>query len=568
LLHPARRQDARGALRALEAPRPGFPEEPRLSPTPPAPFQEAIHVYAGRSQAQALLGGLSSPDRPRVSITQWGNLPLYDQFLQEIGLAEWVEALAIRRRADATPARRLIQLGHYRLLLGYRYVDNLKYPLQDPGFREVVGLETPIHPKTYANFMAALPPEKLQQLHQRAVLKSHELGCDNGQGLYALDLSPLEVYGTSFEKATPMWPKEGHRTTGFQVAALLRLGPHPTVVAIRVFPGNTDELDVVFPLIEETQALLGPEAIRLLLLDRGFTSGEVLSRLKGTSGIDWIIPAKDAAYVDRAIKSVPAADWRPTTATGLMIASRVVTDVPNCSLEATLILLAQAPKRPTPPPPACQTRQEKLYAIPGKHLKAFLRLEGLKVAGSQQVLVERILQDAHPGKVDVIISLFFKPPRQKVVEAQHIQGSLSSLRVEEAQRHATILTHRKRWDIENRLFRVCQEGFVLEYLPVRKWEATQNHIALLALTFNLWVLFKKRKGEPLEKVSPERLRQEFFQSFQLFVRAGERRGIVGIELLMELYWEQEKQLHDLVLLFHHFRVEPAQEASFNKGTDM
>jgi hypothetical protein len=72
----------------------------------------------------------------------------------------------------------------------------------------------------------------------------------------------------------------------------------------------------------------------------------------------------------------------------------------------------------------------------------------------------------------------------------------------------------------------------------------------------------------LEKASPERLRQEFFQSFQLFVRAGERRGIVGIEVLMELYGEQEKQLHDLVLLFHRFRVEPAQEASSNKGTDM
>jgi hypothetical protein len=539
-----------------------------MSPAPPATFQEAIHVYAGRSQAKALLGGLSSQDRPRVSITQWGNLPLYGQFLQDIGLAGWVEALAIRRRADATPALSLIQLGHYRLLLGYRYVDNLKYPLQDSGFLEVVGLETPIHPKTYANFMAALPPETLQQLHQRAVLKSNELGCDDGQGLYALDLSPLEVYGAYFEKATPMRPKEGHLTTGFQVAALLRLGRHPTVVAIGVFPGNTDELDVVFPLIEEAQALLGPEAIRLLLLDRGFTSGEVLSRLKVTYGIDWIIPAKDAAYVDRAIKSVTEEDWQPTAEKGLAIASRVVTDVPNCPLEATLILLAQAPKRPTPPPPAPQTRQEKLLAIPGKHLKAFLRLEGLKVAGTKRVLVERILQDAHPGKVDLIISLFFQPPRKKVVEAQHVQGYLSSLRVEEAQLQATILTYRKRWDIENRLFRVCKEGFVLEYLPVSKWEATQNHIALLALTFNLWVLFKKRRGEPLEKASPERLRQEFFQSFQLFVRAGERRGIVGIEVLMDLYWEQEKQLHDLVLLFHRFRVEPAQEASSNKGTDM
>jgi hypothetical protein len=567
-LDPARRQASLKAMGSPGAPRHGPQGELSGSLAPAEPFKEALHLYAGRSQAKTLLGGLAPQERPRVAITQWGNLPLYGHFLQDIGLAGWVEALAITRRSDAIPALNLIQLGHYRLLLGYRYVDNLKYPLRDPGFLEVVGLETPIHPKTYANFMATLPPETLRQLHQRAVLKSNELGCDDGQGLYALDLSPLEVYGDYFEGATRMRPKDGHPTTGFQVAALLRLGRHPTVVAIGIYPGNTDELDVVVPLIEEAQALLGPEAIRLLLLDRGFSSGEMLYQLKTTYGIDWIIPAKDAAYVDRAIKSVTETDWQPTSDKGLTIASRVVTDVPNCPLEATLILLAHAPKRPAPEPSAPQSRQEKLVAIPSKHLKAFLRLEGLKVSGAKRVLVERILQEAHPGKVDLIISLFFKPPRKKVVEDQHVQGYLSSLQVEAEHLQATILTHRQRWDIENRLFRVCKEDFGLEYLPVSKWEATQNHIALLALTFNLWVLFKKRMGEPLEKASPQRLRQEFLQSFQLFVRAGEHTGIVGIELLMALYWEQEKQLHDLVLRLRRLQVEPAQDVSFDTGAAM
>lgn len=201
------------------------------------------------------------------------SLPLYRQFLEEIGLAGWVEDLRIKRRSDATSALSLIQLGVYRLLLGYRYVDNLKYPMNDPGFLEVVGLEEPIVPKTYANFLEALLPEKMRQLHQKAVLKSNELGCDGGQGVYALDLSPLEVYGNYFEEATSMRPKEGHPTKGFQVAALLRLGRHPIVVAIGIFPGGTDELDVVFLLIDETRDLLGKEAIRLLLVDRGSPAG-------------------------------------------------------------------------------------------------------------------------------------------------------------------------------------------------------------------------------------------------------------------------------------------------------
>ena len=148
----------RGGPGASEALPPGSRGESCASPGPPEPFKEAIPLYAGRSQAKALLGGLTPQERPRVAITQWGNLPLYGQFLHDVGLAEWVEAVAIRRRADATPA-------------------------------------------------------------------------------------------------------------------LLRLGRHPTVVTIGIYPGNNDELDVVFPLIEEAQALLGPEAIRLLLLDRGFSSG-------------------------------------------------------------------------------------------------------------------------------------------------------------------------------------------------------------------------------------------------------------------------------------------------------
>lgn len=59
-------------------PGPGIPQEPvPVSPDPLEAFKASIHLYAGRSQAKALLGGLPSGDRPKVTITQWGNLPLY-----------------------------------------------------------------------------------------------------------------------------------------------------------------------------------------------------------------------------------------------------------------------------------------------------------------------------------------------------------------------------------------------------------------------------------------------------------------------------------------------------------
>lgn len=536
-------------------------------------FTEKIHLYANQQQARALLGRFSPQGYPKVTITRWANLPIYSGFLEEVGLSQMVDSLEIKRRNDATSVLELVKIGNYKTLLGCRYVDNLKYFLRDDSFLEAVGLKEPICPKTYTNFLRAIPPEELEKLFQKSVLKAEELGCNDDRGIFALDLSDIEVYGEYFENATPMFSKEGHHVKGFKVAALMRLGSHPIIVSMGIFPGNVKEPAVIFPLIDEARALLGEKAIKLLLLDRGFSSGEMLYQLKHTYGIDWIIPAKDASYVDRAIKSLGDQEWHPVGTRipqkHLKITSVVTTEVPNCPLQATLILLADTKKHPPKEKPGyplgAKTKEDKLLAIPGKHLKAFLRTEGLKSSGNKKSLVQRILTESHQGKVELMISLFFKPPRKKVVVDQTIQGYLTSLEVlEKEMLHSTILTYRRRWDIENKAFLVLKEAFNMEYLPSFPWEAIQNHISLVGMTYNLLTLFRKRMGEPLERISPQRLSQEFFQSFQLFVRTGEKMGIIALEHFMELFWEKDKALEELLLSIKNSKSKE-NYSSFDKG---
>ena len=87
-------------------------------------FKDKIHLYANQQQSRALPGRFSPQRYPRITITRWANLPIYNGFLEEVGLSQMVDPLEIKRRSDATPVLELVKLGNYKTLLGCRYVDN------------------------------------------------------------------------------------------------------------------------------------------------------------------------------------------------------------------------------------------------------------------------------------------------------------------------------------------------------------------------------------------------------------------------------------------------------------
>ena len=71
-------------------------------------------------------------------------------------------------------------------------------------------------------------------------------------------------------------------------------------VAVRVVPGTTNECPVLYALVDEVVAAVGPGVLRRLILDRGFLDGAALGRCKQEHGIDVLLPVRKtmAVYQD------------------------------------------------------------------------------------------------------------------------------------------------------------------------------------------------------------------------------------------------------------------------------
>jgi len=85
-------------------------------------------------------------------------------------------------------------------------------------------------------------------------------------------------------------------------------------VAARLLPGNAHECPVLYPLVDDVVATLGPGVIRRLLLDRGFLDGARIADCKQRHGIDVLIPLRQdmALYQDAlGLMALPEVEFRP-----------------------------------------------------------------------------------------------------------------------------------------------------------------------------------------------------------------------------------------------------------------
>ncbi|MBI2456127.1 MAG: transposase [candidate division NC10 bacterium] len=71
-------------------------------------------------------------------------------------------------------------------------------------------------------------------------------------------------------------------------------------VAVRVLPGAASECPVLYTLVDDFVAAVGPGILRRLILDRGFLDGAAIGRCKQAHGIDVLIPVRQnmAIYQD------------------------------------------------------------------------------------------------------------------------------------------------------------------------------------------------------------------------------------------------------------------------------
>ncbi len=68
-------------------------------------------------------------------------------------------------------------------------------------------------------------------------------------------------------------------------------------VAVRVVPGTANECPVLYALLDDFVAAVGPGVLRRLLLDRGFLDGAAIGRCKQVHGIDVLLPVRQSMDV-------------------------------------------------------------------------------------------------------------------------------------------------------------------------------------------------------------------------------------------------------------------------------
>jgi Transposase DDE domain len=160
-------------------------------------------------------------------------------------------------------------------------------------------------------------PELLEEWYNRHVAAIYqELNAFDGEGLFIADGTYLFVpdnprYQGSQkllfdEHNHPVSKKQQQEMTKEQRArccwrrfykAVLLLhcdsaGERFVVVGLRVLKENEAEATALWPMLDTFLATVGPDVMKILLLDRGFINGEQMGRLKRDHNIDTVIPVR------------------------------------------------------------------------------------------------------------------------------------------------------------------------------------------------------------------------------------------------------------------------------------
>ncbi len=157
--------------------------------------------------------------------------------------------------------------------------------------------------------MEKLTSEELEHIFNGAVKHLSERGLfAHSKGVFALDGSDLPTT-KRYEGAGKRTIKKQKRKRGklieveetvygFKLVALYEVALRQ-VVAVKVSKINPHDSTFTLELVEQARRNLGPEAVKLLLVDRGFLDGETLWKLKHDLNIDFVVPAKSNMHVTR-----------------------------------------------------------------------------------------------------------------------------------------------------------------------------------------------------------------------------------------------------------------------------
>jgi hypothetical protein len=189
--------------------------------------------------------------------------------------------------------------------------------LQEGGFnhKNKKRRETPIDPDTARKFFTDTAAERLEEWHNTEVqawLRRHRAYADK-EGIFILDPTLIPVPDNPHYSHTALLPldSEGHYvdvkklsaaerkrfkyTRAYQLTMLLhysRQEDYFIFAGAHLGPGDEAGLKVGEELVDHFVSQMGPGVIKLLIMDREFIDGAMISRFKRRYGIDCLVPLK------------------------------------------------------------------------------------------------------------------------------------------------------------------------------------------------------------------------------------------------------------------------------------
>ncbi len=360
----------------------------------------------------------------------------------------------------------------------------------------------PLHKNTLADAVEKLTPDELELIFNTAVQRLSERGFfANSKGVFALDGSDLPTTKRyqGAGKRTIKKKKNKHgklieveeTVYGFKLIALYEVTLRQ-VVAVKVSKINPHDSNFTLELVEQARRNLGPEALKLLLVDRGFLDGETLWTLKHQLHIDFVVPAKSTMHITRDAQSL--AQEAP---------------------DNDYVFLARRPGN-----------DEQQGEVMVRGIRGLTSYDQYGDAEHQKRVNRK---DFEPNPIN---ALLIQSYNGKVVEPGKEKVFLTSLPVDDP---LLILDYYDlRSLIENCLFRELKQGWNLLAFPKKTEDAVRGHVYLTIVTFNLVNAYRTEEGRDLAEQGIRRRRLLWQDANKVLVIAGQFYAIFDLEELLIL----------------------------------
>lgn len=438
-----------------------------------------------------------------VALTGYGHLDRYLRLVHEFGLPQMMRELDFYQPDNGVPVFLLQNVALGKVILGAKSTHSLRVLFKDKHLMRLFGFTrqeieagfsgrtheggtTPIVPRTVGNFLERVTWRQAYGLHRRVIRKLHRRGHIRG-GLYAIDTTDIIVNSGRYERCGRVWHyKQKRWVWGYKLAALQNL-ISGQVICLVIVPINTSDNKLLLHTVRQGVRLLGPGAIKVLLMDKGFYDGADLYALKHTYHIDFLMPGKNNLKFIKELKAK---------------------------------VLDQPQHFKAPQGPGVRRKD-----------KAALRLATFEDVNHMPDVTP---VTHYPGRMNVILvtdreNLKKRPRTEEGLKKQQtdIHAYITSLPVRSPYRLYRL--YDRRWSIENRVFRELRQNWHLHRLPGWNFQKIRAHLLFTIIAFNLTLLFKRQRGRRYTRMSMATLREEELMALQVVVYVGHEFGTFTIE---------------------------------------